>query len=170
MMIAGSLQMFWSGSILLLLAMATLGQRAGAQTSDTDVTATSAPSTAASVAICTPEVAACFSDDTCQSCLSAGSDSAAYDECTAIADSSCDGSMDAACCLDDLSDFDCLENEAFMGFVACTLEDRGCSTEFACDGAEAQGVTGAGAAVFGDGSMVIAVSCASIAMLPLLCS
>lgn len=162
MMATGFLRVCSSGMLLLLLATtATLVQRAGAQTS----------ATVAPVAACTAEYAACIAEETCNDCITPSFTSTAFLECSDSGffdnNADCDSNTQTACCLDDVSEFDCMENEAFSRHVSCYLDSVGCGTAFSCDGAEVS--SGADAtANLGYASTLIALSCAFVPMLPLL--
>lgn len=146
-----------------------------------------------SAEVCNAEQVACASEETCWSCLSAGSSSAAFASCggelvdaaaatSAEAEEICADNVAVGCCLDELSEFECLENDAFVVTALCFLEASGCpadgiecvdtgdededededSTDVASDGATS-------ATSLGNASTsVVAFSCAFMVLWPLL--
>lgn len=123
---------------------------------------------------CTPNDVACAADATCTSCVTAGSDSAAELECrqfsllTSTAEG-CDANLDYACCLDDLSEFECLDNDAFMALFICSLGEYNCVVdEITCDGDESTTEFDGAAAKLGPASTALAFSTALTALLPFL--
>ena len=94
---------------------------------------------------CRTPVADCRADETCLTCLEEASSSSTpeilscYEE-TGVADvesstASCADYKGAVCCLDEVSELECLENDAFTEYWACFLELTGCSdVTVTCDG------------------------------------
>lgn len=143
--------------------------------------------------VCTAEEVACASEETCLSCLTAGSSSAAFASCGELVDATdaatsaeaeeiCADNVELGCCLDEISEFECLENDAFVVAALCFLEAAGCpadeiecldtedededeagdSTDVASDGATA-------ASSLGNASTYVAAfSCAFMVLWPLL--
>lgn len=172
MTVRGFLRPSASGMLLLLLLAFTrstlLVRRVGAYSSEltnapvttSDAKDGTVPTEPPAVAddddasACSAEVNACLADTTCQSCLSASSSSTAtlacrsFDPLTTSA-SGCDVNLDAICCLDKISDFNCRGNDEYLAYGMCVLEDSGCGVgEVTCDGdgeestAETDGATG----------------------------
>lgn len=184
-----------SGVLLLALTTTTFMQWAGAQltpapasvyTTDDDAGATPAPVASDTAnateapeeseniyTACLDETFACSADETCQSCQTAASSSAAVQECAfgdiATDGDDCEETLDTACCLNELSEYDCLENELYVARWNCTLDSLGCVVEkITCDGADSTSDLDGALANFGCTSTVIAFSCAFMVLLPLL--
>lgn len=91
---------------------------------------------------CGAEIAACQGDETCTSCSSVPEGSRAEfgrcsDAATADApDSSsnyCLSNVADVCCLNDISEKECLENDQFVNYSMCKLDADGCLlNELAC--------------------------------------
>lgn len=149
-------------------------------TAETDVPVTSdaadvteSPATGDSfAAACFAKIMACTADETCESCLPQESTTTANQQCgfnTFIINGDCGTGLDFACCLDDLSESECLVNEAFDEYLVCGLEYLGCSVdEITCDGAESTTEYDAAAATLGPASTVLALSSAFVILLPFL--
>lgn len=169
MTVVGFFRTFSLGIVLLLLATTTtLMPRASAISSDVNGTSEATTSDADD---CSTELTTCQADAVCQSCSTAASSSVVSDSCytfnpTTTTSQGCDLQLDAVCCLVGLSEFDCLENDAFVALSTCHIESFGCTEAIACDGDEYVGATGT--ASLGYGSAFIAFSCAFVVMVQLL--
>lgn len=88
---------------------------------------------------CPTEEFACLDDETCSSCLAVTvTGSAEVNECVELASSSattvCTSGMGAPCCMDEVSEHDCLYNEPFVEYMLCALENEGrLADEISCD-------------------------------------
>lgn len=168
-----------SSAVPLLLAITTtttttLVQLAGAFSSDLTNAPVTGYTTDGTDAMCFTEQTACAADATCTTCHSGGSNSAAVDEClmfNTVTTSSrgCDFRLDSACCMDDVSDFECLDNEAFVALEICFLEEHGCAVdEITCDGDKSTNATDGTTSDLGATSTALALSCAFMGLLTLL--
>lgn len=119
-----------SAGLLLLLATVslTLVQRADGTSSTSDVFGVA----------CIAEIASCQADETCDGCFHPRVvKSAEFEACGAaiVADDvessamSCVDVMAEPCCIDGISEHDCLENGAFQNVIVCLLATRGCSED-----------------------------------------
>eukprot|EP00904_Undaria_pinnatifida_P011753 jgi/Undpi1/7708/HiC_scaffold_23.g10181.m1 len=119
--------------------------------------------------VCPTVVQACTADETCANCISTAVDSGeeitdcrielGHDEIESST-VTCSDNMGIACCLDKVADEDCLANDEFADFFLCLLATVGCTDdEITCSGASS---------MFGAVSKVVAFSCASAILLPLL--
>lgn len=105
---------------------------------------------------CATEIIACQEDDTCfNGCFAADEDGtvethACIDALGVVsngsfASASCDDVMTAGCCLDEVSDGECLENEAFVDYWLCFAGTMDClADEITCDDDETTYSTGLG--------------------------
>lgn len=93
---------------------------------------------------CPTEEFACLDDETCSSCLAVTSTNGAdIDQCLKLASSSsssattaCSSGMGSPCCIDEVSEHECLYNELFVEYMLCVLENEGCLVdEISCDAA-----------------------------------
>ena len=198
----GFLHAISSGVLLLLAITSTMFvHRAGAysseltnspvmgSTTDGTIDRTSAPTASGTTEPedeCVLEQTACVADEVCVDCLTIA---AQGDACGDLVDASnssnptetCVDNMEIACCVDALSEFECLENKAFVVGVLCFLEAFGCPVdEVTCaddeddddgddDLAEAASDGAASAHSLGDASIgVTFLSCAFMVLWPLL--
>ncbi|CAM9836890.1 unnamed protein product [Laminaria digitata] len=124
-----------SGMFLLATTTTTVFTslpRAGATSSagaaDVDDTATD---------LCPAELQACNEDPTCSGCISVTETSSTeFKDCETAGSSSmsssasiCIEGRQAMCCIDELSEFDCMGNDVYVAYVACLLVESGCSAE-----------------------------------------
>lgn len=105
---------------------------------------------------CATEILACQEDDTCFNGCFAGEKNGTVETHACIdalglvssgsfASASCDDVMTAACCLDGVSDSECLENEAFVEYMLCFAGTMDCvADEITCDDNETTYSTGLG--------------------------
>lgn len=93
--------------------------------------------TSSSSDVCSGEVLVCNGDPACSSCMNTTSRTE-FDECltvevrtafnsTSMAGNCAVGRM-AVCCAIEVSAYDCMENGAFLEYVACELLKFGCSS------------------------------------------
>ena len=148
---------------------------APAITGDTTDAATAPPATDGDTGdACLDERAACTADATCINCFAAGSSSAAELECREInalitSEEDCAANLDTICCLDAASEFECLDNEAYVGLAMCDLEDYGCLVdEITCDGDESTTEFDGAVGHRGPASIAIAFSFTFMVLLSLL--
>lgn len=78
--------------------------------------------------------------------------------------------MDIACCKNDVSEFDCLANDAFVANVLCVMDaEYGCVVEeLTCDGDESTSEFAGATARNGGASTVIVFSCAFVVLMSFL--
>lgn len=194
MTVPGFLRASAPGTLLLLLAFTSstpLVQRAGAYSSElTNAKAMTGGASDGAVPIeppilaagggddddasgCSTELDACLADTTCHSCLSASSSSTATLACRSFdpqttSASGCDLNLDAICCLDGVSDFDCRGIDEYLAYGMCILEEGDCGVDkITCDDdeestAETEGGA-AGASRLGDEAKAIASSSLAVA-------
>ena len=174
---AGFVRVLASGVPLFLattITTTTLVQPAGAFSSELTNAPVTGFATDDTDATCSTELTACVADATCTICHTGGSNSAATDKCqlfnpATTSSLGCDFMLDSACCLDDVSDFECLDNEAFVAFQICFIEQYGCSVdEITCDGDESTNATDRATSNLGATLTAVALSSAFIGLLPLL--
>lgn len=132
-----------AGLLLLTTASVTLVQRADGTSSTSDVFGVA----------CIAEISSCQADKTCVGCFHPRVvESAEFEACGAamVADDvesstmPCVDVMAEPCCIDDLSEHDCLGNGAFQNVIVCLLATRGCSEDaMMCAGSTAAGSTAA---------------------------
>ena len=151
-MVKGFLRILAStGAVLVIVTTTTLAHRGRASTT------TAGDGTDADG--CQTESSACSLDATCSSCnLIAFASSSEYEECIDVdvsatgggggSSAECDGFMAGPCCVDEVSDLECLESEIFLDFTLCTIASLGCSAdEITCrDSSDANDDVEAGAA------------------------
>lgn len=125
----------------------------------------------ASVA-CAAEINACIADTTCNSCYYTESDAA--DDCKTVSlfsggADSCEFNLDEACCLDDLSELECLDSDVYVAFYMCFLDNYGCILdEITCDGEDSTTEFDGASSNLGPVSTALAFSTAFTALLPFL--
>lgn len=177
-----------SGATLLLLATTTtttvmLQLVDGATTASSATTSTTTSEESDVPRLCGNEYTACSANDTCTACLNAIDEyETEIDECggtldfTSLATSSwaaCDEFDAFACCVDEVSDEECLGDDNFVQYWLCIEAANGCGVlEISCEGLNS-GATTATPATFGIASTAAAaaavgLSCAFMSMLQLL--
>lgn len=120
-----------SGTAFLLLAISL--------SPHPDVTLASAVSAAATSSIdCSDATLACVSDEDCYTCLTPATDDdrSDYEECLsgiyeAGGGDVCSTVWNSYCCIDILTEVDCMDNEMFVGYWGCHLESN---TDCSADG------------------------------------
>lgn len=122
---------------------------------------------------CGEESFACSSDAACSSCQEQDPDGSSAIPCgfnpLVTDEDDCDTNFDFACCLDDLSELECLENEAFAALWLCNVDRVGCSAdEITCEGDESTTKTDSSAADLRPAPIVISVFSAFMGLLPIL--
>lgn len=151
----GFLRVLASGKLplLLLLVLATTTPTSNASTTTVAAMSEQAASTSLSPAddddtttatACLTEATACEDDATCLSCHTEISTSSTdFRECgeaiglddVESSTATCSDYIASMCCVEEASELECLENDAFAAFWACSLESVGCGEEIvACDG------------------------------------
>ena len=125
--------------------------------------------------ICPDEFSACLADSTCSSCLLERSTTSSTKEClTYYTDTTtsegCQFRLDEMCCINEISEFDCLASDAFVAGVLCRMDALfGCVVEeLTCDGDESTSEFDGVTAGNGGASTGITLSCAFIVLLPFL--
>lgn len=91
--------------------------------------------------LCPAELLACNEDDICFGCISVTvSSSTEFKACDTPGASSpessaiCAEGRQAMCCIDELSEYDCMANPVYLQYVTCLLFESGCSTDdVSCD-------------------------------------
>lgn len=176
----GFVHVFASGVFMLLATTTTMVVNPAAayspELTDSSVTVeTEPPATSEDnfFSSCGEEYFGCQEDAACSSCREQDPDDSSATPCgfnpIITGEEDCATSLTFACCLDDLSDFECLDNEAFVELWMCVLDDIGCSAdEITCDGAESTTEYDAAATTLGPASIALALSAAFMVLLPLL--
>ena len=186
MVVAGFLPMLALDVLLIAIAITTFVQLADAYTYGYGTGSTGGTGGTIDIpvtdddystsAACSAELSACGDDATCRSCLTADSSSAERLSCGDIVTSTssveaCDANIEIACYLDELSEFECLENDNFLAVVLCLLEQYGCATDdVTCSNGDdnADTASNGAAASLGDVPTAIVLSCAFMLLILLL--
>ena len=197
MLTTGFLRFLASGVLLLAVMTTTFVKRAGAYSSEltptpvtgytTDGTgitavpftsdatgATEAPAAIGNDIICSDQRDVCNADTTCSSCLTASSSTTAREECyefyyITTSSEGCQFRLDVACCLNNLSEFECLDVEEFVSYHICVLNGYGCAVdEITCDGDESTSEFAGATANLGGAFTGVAFSCEFMVSLLLL--
>lgn len=148
------------------------------------------PTTDDSIDSCVDEIDACQADDECLACIDADSASADQDTCAdawiaevdaeSMSESICAGLVGTLCCSAIGFGTDCLDNQAFVEWVACSVgdcaeDDTVCDEVLGGEGTTASdgdtstvGTAAATLAVGGASTALIAFSCAFVVFFSML--